>query len=263
MERTNIETRMQLTAGLFIRPPGETVGYLNLGDLNGHKRAVTRNGTPIEQQEKGFHRLISNNTALVGNLWEFNLREQFKLNAPMLFAAVVNSAAIGYGAVAAPTGTASFNAVKQGYSYMIVSGLIPIAQLNTVVVTVSAVVRTEGVDYTIDTGNGELYIIPGGGIADAANVAVTFGVTPLQLWDVWATSNAGTPSGALTDAGRKIGAVKLYQFDQHAAAGVQRRLWSFTGQYWVEGDDTQDGAKPSELMLKVLAIDKPTVQILK
>jgi hypothetical protein len=260
MNRGDIETRMQLTGRLLFQPAGDT-GYINFGDLAGHTKTVKREGAQVEGTEKGFHRAVRNFTALVAMMWDFKLREQTKLNmAALQYCGGVFSAATTQSALTAPTGTASFTAVKQGRSYVISGN-----DLNTVVVTVSAVQKTEGVDYTVDLGSGELTILVGGGIADGVNVSVTYGqsATPsfdqyIGLWTPGAVQGASIlPAQVMT------GAVKFFEFDQHVAAGVQRKLHTFTGQLWFEGDEQHDGKKPVEPVLKVMAIDKPTIQVLK
>lgn len=250
---------MQFTGRLLFEPAGES-GYINFGDLAGHKREFKREGVKVQQAEKGYHRDVRNLTSLVSAEYEFKLREQTKLN----FGALILSGGVYLSdtqlLVTAPSGTATFNGVAQGRSYVISA-----KALNTVVVTVSAAQKVEGVDYTIDLGSGELYIIPGGGIAGGANVGVTFGNAALDGWDHYrGLYSPGDMLGSLVMPALKMtGGVKLFEFDQHVESGVQRRLHTFNGNLWFEGSDEQDGQKPSELTLKVLATDKPTIQILK
>lgn len=240
---------MQLTAKCLLKPTGES-GHINLGDLAGHKRLLEREGAAVAVSEKGFHRNTRNLTSQVGVMYEFKLREQVKLNLAALSAAAAAAGLTAFLAAVAPNGTASFTAVKQGRSYLITSH----APLTDVVVKVGAVTFVEGTDYTIDTGSGELYIMPGGGIVDNDNVAVTFGSPGHTGYDQLT---------GLSQAQQLIGAVELHEFDQHAAAGVPRRITRFNGQYWFEGDEEHDGKKPAELTLKILAIDKPVTQMLK
>jgi hypothetical protein len=251
MNKNDIETRMQLTAALCILPAGDT-GYINVGDLTGRKRTLERKGADVLVQEKGFHRKLRNLTSEVGVMYEFKLREQTKLNLPMLLAALGSPLSAVQTIINAPTGTATFNGAVQGRSYMIGNNA-----LNNVVVKVGGVAKTVDVDYSVDLGSGELYVIPGApGINNGDNLAVTFGAAAIDGFDVFS-------SGALSDAGQKTGTVKLLEFDQHAAGGTPRRMRTFTAQYWCEGDEDHDGTKPAELVLKVLVTDKPTVQVLK
>lgn len=71
----------------------------------------------------------------------------------------------------------TINGVKQGLMYQVgVSNNNPtgVRKLSNVVVQVSASTKTVDVDYTVDLDLGQITIIQGGGIADAANITVTY-----------------------------------------------------------------------------------------
>jgi len=77
----------------------------------------------------------------------------------------------------ATAATYTQNAVKQGRFYQV--GATPslptgVRSISSVVVTVASTPKTLGTDYTIDLETGMLGIVTGGGIADGANVLVTF-----------------------------------------------------------------------------------------
>lgn len=246
MNKGEIATRAQLTARVMIVPPGGGA-VVNVGDLDGHKRTLTRSGADVTVAEKGFRRKVRNLTAEVGWEYEFKLNEQFGVVNELALAGT-KGADVTQALVAPPSGTATFNAVKQGRSY-----LIGKYNLNTVVVSVSATPKVVDVDYTIDLGSGEIYIIPGGGIADNDNVGVTFGNALVVLESYTSLDRANMQSGLVT----------LHEFDQHESAGVPFRVTTFNGQYWIEGGEDHDGKKPAQQTLKIIAIDKPVIKVRK
>lgn len=233
---------MQLTARVLITPPGGGA-LINLGDLTGHKRTLTRQGTPVTVAEKGHRRVVRNLTNEVGWEYEFKLPEQFGVTHELGLMGT-KGADTTQAAVVAPAGTFSFNGVKQGRSY-----LIGKYNLDNFVVTG----KVRDVDYTIDLGSGELYIIPGGTIADASNIAGTFGCSEVILENYTSLDRAGQQSGAC----------ELHEFDQHNTAGVPARMTSGNFQYWIEGGEDQDGKKIGEQTLKMIATNKPTVKVRK
>jgi hypothetical protein len=242
MNKGDIATRAQLTARIFITPPAGGA-YVNLGDLTGHKRTLTRAGTDVTVAEKGFRRKVRSLTNEVGWEYVFKLPEQFGTVNELALMGTKGSDTT-QALVAAPTGTFSFSGVKQGRSYFVGS-----YQLDTFVVTG----KTLGADYTIDLGSGELYIVPGGGIADASNISGTFGCALVVLENYTSIDRAGQQSGACL----------LQEFDQHDANGVPFRETSGNFQYWIEGGEDQDGKKIAEQELHLLATAKPTVKVRK
>jgi hypothetical protein len=238
MDRGNIATRRQCTARVLITPPGQSA-LKNLGDLKGHKKNLSRDGTEVSVAEKGFRRIISNLTSLVGLAYDFTLLEQFGVVNELSLMGT-KGADTTQAAVTAPSGTFSFNGVKQGYSYQIGK-----YNLDNFVVTSKAL----GVDYEIDLGSGELYIIPGGTIADASNIAGTFGCAQVIFENYT----------MLDKAGRQSGYCEIHEFDQHDSAGVPVRVVKGNFQYWIEGGEEHDGKKIAEQTFKLLATSKPSV----
>lgn len=83
-------------------------------------------------------------------------------------------------AIAAVGSTSAFTGVQQGFRYQLgVSPSVPagVRNVTNVVVTVAAVAKTVGTDYTVDAATGGITVVPGGGIANAADMSVVFDVT--------------------------------------------------------------------------------------
>jgi hypothetical protein len=78
---------------------------------------------------------------------------------------------------ATPVVAESLGAVKQGRYYQIgalTANPSGVRVVSAVVVKVAAVAKTIVTDYTVDLALGRIYIVPGGGIADAAVVTVDY-----------------------------------------------------------------------------------------
>ncbi|MDT3707480.1 MAG: hypothetical protein ROZ09_11680 [Thiobacillus sp.] len=93
----------------------------------------------------------------------------------------------------------SLGAVKQGRYYQIgASAGNPsgVRGISAVTVKVAAVAKTENVDYTVDLILGRLYIIPGGGIADASVVTVDY-TKAANTRDQVISASAASVAGAL------------------------------------------------------------------
>jgi len=241
MNKGDIATKAQLTARFLLTAAGKTYA-VNLGDFDKYKRTFKREGSRVLVAEKGFHRETHDLTSVVGIGWEFTLREFFGLVNEIMNAGT-KGADTTQAAVTAPSGTASFNGVTQGASY-----LIGKYNLNTVVVQVSAATKTLGTDYDIDLGSGELYIIPGGTIANGNNVSVTFGCASVELENYTALDKAGLQKGSAV----------IHEFDQHSEIPFRTTTVAQV-QYWFEGDEEHDGKKPATPTIKIMAITKPVV----
>lgn len=258
MNRGDIITRGQFTGNVYVRPAGDG-GYIDFGDLNGHKNPIVREGGTLTVQEKGYHRRVRNDTQVVGIEYEFNLREGFKEGLAIL------NAANGLNANAVSTGGDNKNfaigSVTPGLTYRLgdwaVGGPFLAVNIDLVTLNIGGVAKVEGTDYTIDRGSGLLYILPTGTIAAGAAIQNTSSYTT-QGGDK--TFNEVT---RLSKPQYLQGDVILHEFDQHAAGGVPRRVHAFTGQYWVEGAEEHDGKKVTERTLKILAVTKPTLAVLK
>ena len=239
-KKGDITTRRQFTCKLLITPPAGGA-YVNVGDVDGHKITTRREGATVTVAEKGCRREIRSLTSLVAEEYEFTLNENFGvLQELALFG--TKGADTTQAAVVAPAGTFSFNGVKQGRSYLIGKSALDIAFVVTG--------KTEGTDFTIDRGSGELYILPGGTIADGDNIAGTYGCAEVVFENYTSFDRMGQLSGA----------AELHEFDQHDANGVPARVWTGTFQYWIEGDETHDGKKPATRTLKMLAVTKPILK---
>jgi hypothetical protein len=241
MKRGDIATRMQCTARLLITPPGGGA-LVNLGDMDGHKRTMRRESAPVTIAEKGFRREIRGLTSLIAEEWEFTLNEQFNQVIELgLFGTKGNDTTQTL--IASPTGTFSFTGVKQGYSYLIGKYDLEVAFIVTG--------KVLDIDYNIDLGSGELYIIPGGGIGNGSNISGTYGCAARTFENYTSFDRAGQQSGAC----------EIHEFDQHDATGVPLRITTGNFQYWIEGTDEHDGKKPSKRTIKLLATGKPVVKV--
>ena len=248
MNPGDLATRPQLTAHVFLAALGATA-YLDLGDLQGHQYENKRESSPLVVAQKGYLRTIGSLTSQIDPMWEFTLKEAFgKVNE--LFHAGTKNTDVSQSAVSAPSGTASFSAVAQGSTYFL--GKYDVA---TVVVTVSASTKTEGTDYTVDYGSGAITIVVGGGIADAANVSVTFGCT-LQVFEDYTPWNK-SPMQRF--------AAQIHEYDQHGGAnGIPFRYHTIAqAQCWIEGPETHDAKKPADRKLKIIPVTLPTVRYRK
>lgn len=110
---------------------------------------------------------------------------------------------IGAASVQSQAGTAvvaeSLGAVKQGRYYQLgetVGNPSGVREVGAVVVKVAAVAKTIVTDYTVDLVLGRVYIVPGGGIADAAEVTVDYTPAVKTRSQVISASTAAT-AGAL------------------------------------------------------------------
>lgn len=243
MNPGDIGSRTQLTGRLFL---GAGVGgaLVPIGNLSGHKIEIKREGNTLTKAMKGFHQEFKELTKLVGERFEFDLDEA-TWRANETFFMALAALTISSGAVVAPSGTATINGVKQGYTYFISA---TVRDFNTVVVKVSTVAKTVDVDYTIDVATGEIYIIPGGGIADADNLAITYGNAAFK-------STTYTP---LSSSGPRTGPMRFLEFDQHSGVAF-RDHQSTDVQYYIDGGESHDGQKPTTRKLKILCNVIPTV----
>jgi hypothetical protein len=101
--------------------------------------------------------------------------------------------------IATPVVDESVGAVKQGRYYQVgesVSNPSGVRDIGSVTVKVGAVAKTLTTDYTVDAVLGRIYIVPGGGIADAAVVLVSYTPVAGSREQVVSASSAAT-AGAL------------------------------------------------------------------
>ena len=73
--------------------------------------------------------------------------------------------------------TETFSGVVQGYAYQLgITAANPtgVRAVSNVAVTVGGTAKALGTDYTLDADRGLITIVEGGGIADAANISVTY-----------------------------------------------------------------------------------------
>jgi hypothetical protein len=100
---------------------------------------------------------------------------------------------------ATPVVDEALGAVKQGRYYQLgetVGNPSGVRGVTAVSVKVAAVAKTIAIDYTVDLALGRIYIVPGGGIADAAVVTASYTPTANTREQVISASSAAT-SGAL------------------------------------------------------------------
>lgn len=107
--------------------------------------------------------------------------------------------------------TETFTDVEQGLTYQLgTSATQPegVRKVASVVVEVATVAKTLGTDYTVDADLGRITIVEGGGIADLADIDVTYNITAhtIDRIEAGATKQEGTlrwvaanPDGPLTD----------------------------------------------------------------
>jgi hypothetical protein len=123
--------------------------------VEGHKITTKRESSTVTKAGKGFHQETNELPSLIGVRFEFTLGKSSGASTSCISSAR-KGRLDGIERVSAPGGTATFTAVKLGYSYV-----IPKHNLDTVVVKVSSVTKVQDVDYTIDTGSGELTVFAG------------------------------------------------------------------------------------------------------
>jgi hypothetical protein len=157
-----------LTSQFFFLENGDT-GYANLGNAKSVKDASSHETKTHKIAHNGVRKVNDEQVTSVHRKYEV-ITTEFGPDALRYKYMATKGADVVQAAVTAPTGSATINGVKKGRSYFI--GPIDV---NTVVVTISAVAKTVDVDYTIDLANGRIYIIPSGSIADGANLSVTYG----------------------------------------------------------------------------------------
>lgn len=105
----------------------------------------------------------------------------------------------------------TFENVEQGLAYQLgVSDTVPegVRKVANVVVEVATVAKTAGTDYVVDANRGRITIVEGGGIADDADIDVTYDVTAHSIDRVVAGATkkegllrwvATNPDGPITD----------------------------------------------------------------
>lgn len=251
MEQGNIATRQQFTGALFIQEidPATGVadagGHFNVGDVEGHKWDLTREGSDVLQRANGYHLKIGNLTAVAGMGFEVKLREIFGPIQKWILKGTQGADAT-QGALVAPNGTFQQVGAKKGRTLVIGKH-----KLDTVVVKVGATTYVSGTDYDVDLNAGTIYIKPTGSIADASTVDVTFGCAALTF----------ETFTSLDDAGAKRANIVLHEYDQHVK--TPRTETTGVAQFWVETGPDHDGKKQAVPVLKAIWVTKPAVRQLK
>jgi hypothetical protein len=240
MKKGDIASRRKLTAQVLILPTGTSAAYIDFGDLTGHKFATEVGRTPIMESKNGYRQKIAEIIDEVNGKYEFSLTED--LPAIMALSLLGSQGTdTTQSLVAAPSGTASISSALQGRSYRIGK-----TKVTTVVVTVSASTKIEGTDYSIDYVSGTIYIIPGGGIADAAAVTITFGCAAVTTHVFTANTTVYT-----------TGTVVLIERDQHDTSNA--RETTFTGQYFISEREDHDTKKIAGRKLIIIPQTAETV----
>lgn len=234
------DTRRLTSGKLLLLKTGAT-GEIDFGNIISWKRnnktervshMTSANGIKLQDFEK---------TKSIAFAYTFVLDEHLDTVKELLQKGTKGTATT-QASVTAPTGTASFSSVKQGTTYDL--GKL---NVNTVVVTVSAVAKVVDVDYALDAATGRIRIIQGGGIADAANVSVTFGCAATTL-DAFTSADQVKHEGAFT----------FYEYDQESTTIVEEH--KFTGSCYINdaGDNNMDDF--SKCTLEVVCHTKPVLR---
>lgn len=141
-------------------------GYVSPGDIVDYTETTERSIVTTTTSEKGFRRTSDAQVDVETPKWDLTLQEGNDTNEILRRLGIKNtdiSQASGTGT------TASFDAVVEGQYYSIGSFDIT----NVVVAIDAGATGVLNTDYTIDTGSGMLYIIPGG-IFDGEDIIATF-----------------------------------------------------------------------------------------
>lgn len=145
-------------------------------------------------------------------------------------------------AAAVTAASATVSSVVLGRSYQLPYNLA------NVTVAVSAVNKTLGTDYLLDAVNGVLTVIPGGGIAAAANLTITY--------DAGAYTQVTFNSG--TDA-TFYGTFTFYENDQ--LSGGPRNVHTWSGTITIpKGAGESDGQKYRTVDAHCVCWTRPVVQ---
>jgi len=233
----------KLTSGrLYLTLTGETGGY-DLGNILDAKVETKMKRADLKKAQGGL--LLPAGMLAMESGWEYTFtgNEHSDLIKQILYeASKVNDASQTL--TAAPSGTASFTA-KQGRYFQLGK-----YNVDTVVVTVSASTKTEGTDYSVDYVNGVVYIIPGGGIADAASVSVTFGYAALTQLSYAALAQLNI-----------TGTFEYSETDQFKTG--PRELHTFTGQITSADLGDNNLSKENQWKVTALATSKPAIIVRK
>lgn len=239
MKQGQRETRRQVTGKIYIKPTGESA-FIYLGHVLQIDEKHTEERTAIVEPDKGFLRETGSILNQFGWKYEAKLNERFNETLKLLHLAT-QGANVTQSAVTAPSGTASFEDVKQGRTYFL--GKL---NVNTVIVKVGDATKVLNADYQLDAGNGAITIIPGGGIEDDDDVDVTFGCGQVD-------TEVFSP---LTEV-RLTGDVRIDMFDQYSTVPVETHI--FNGEYWISDRGQNTGKGIAEYLLQIIATDKPSI----
>lgn len=161
----------------FAPCPGDGAFYM--GQTPGGEISVDIKTTEVMDSDNAVSELIAEIAHGVVREFSFKCINPSDNVLALFFAADPSTQTQASGAVT----NEAINTVKQGYYYQIgktASNPTGVRDITTVVVTDdggSPTTFAAGTDYTVDLALGELYIVPGGGIADDTNLLVDYART--------------------------------------------------------------------------------------
>lgn len=246
MQAGNKETRQQFTGQVLLLPTGETAGWLDMGDVEGHKIALEREASETNVSAGGKHWKIGMPPAVVGLGWEFTLREGMDFNIALGLLGARGADSVGW-----PTYDPGFEytgqivSAQKGYTYF-----LGLNHFYNPAVEVGGVPKVEGIDYAFNGPAGTLRVIPSGSIANGATIdieAPAYGRDVEEMYD------------ALSQANAQYGVVWIYEKDQHA--GAPRVKTTANVQYWIDTLPDHDGKKPATRKLRIMAREKAAVVV--
>lgn len=159
-------TKRLTTARLYFKRTGDTHEW-DLGNVVSWKRADQHETVDHFKSENGVKTRDYTVARTLAFGYEVVLTEQNKNNVEAITRGTQSIAA--YSQSSGTEATAQFVSVQPWRSYSLGA-----YDVTNVVVEVSSVVKTLGVDYTLDAKAGRITILNGGGIAGGSTVDVTF-----------------------------------------------------------------------------------------
>lgn len=235
----DIKNRRQTTCKVWLKRTGDTT-FTDLGDVGKYSQPDERQYADIKQARKGFRQTTGKLLGSVGLMWKFTLNEQL-MEVQRLLGLATKGADTTQASATGQSET--FNAVVLGATYFLAK-----LDVTSVVVTVSAVTKTLGVDYDIEPGSSALTILKGGSIAAGANVVVAYNCNAVTLENYTALKDL-----------RVTGTLKVAEYDSFGEA--PRLLSTFACQLWVSSPGENTGEAPTEVEITALVTDaNPLVQ---
>lgn len=230
-----------MTAKIYITPTSSTE-LINIGDVSSCKPSHEVKRTPIMDSEKGFRLKTRELMTEIGWQYDATLNE---MTLEVLELVNLGNATtdVSQSLISAPTGTASFAAVKYRRAYDLgkesVDTVVVKNQTNTVTYTVD-------VDYILDADAGIIELKSTGAIAEASTINVTFGCAAKTR------SKINALRDIFTD-----GTVRIMFFDQHDGRAIE--IHSFPCQYYITDFGSSDGSKIMEVQIRFVATAKPSI----